>query len=304
MLSKNGHYANGRQRWFCPACRRSFSWHYAGSRHKRKQDWFRQWIAEGYSVRQLAAQSGFSSRKLYGLIASRLAQTPSQFALDASHSHLVFDGTYLHRPNSLVALMDAQTHRVIRGQYGVSESSQPQIMEFFERLALDGLQPLSFTVDGNSNVIRVVRSLWPDAKVQRCLVHIQRQGLAWCRRDPKTTYARRLRDIFLNVSQIRTLSDRDKFLELVTAWEDHYGSRIRSRSESGQVFSEIKRARSMLFRALPDMFFYLGDPNIPSSTNGLEGYFSRLKARYRQHRGLSTNNRYQYFTWYFYLVPR
>jgi len=40
---------------------------------------------------------------------------------------------------------------------------------------------------------------------------------------------------------------------------------------SGYVFSDIKRARSMLLRALPDMFHYLDNPLIPTSTNGLEG---------------------------------
>jgi hypothetical protein len=60
----------------------------------------------------------------------------------------------------------------------------------------------------------------------------------------------------------------------------------------------------MLIAALPDMFHYLGDHRIPTSTNALEGYFARLKQRYRQHRGLAAQHREAYFTWYFYLCPR
>ncbi len=60
----------------------------------------------------------------------------------------------------------------------------------------------------------------------------------------------------------------------------------------------------MLLLALPDMFHYLDDPHISKTTNGLEGYFSRLKSHYRQHRGLSPRKRPNYFAWYFYFTPR
>ena len=50
---------------------------------------------------------------------------------------------------------------------------------------------------------------------------------------------------------------------------------------------KLARARSLLAYALPNMFHYLDCPEITSTTNPLEGYFGRLKMRYRQHRGLS-----------------
>lgn len=222
----------------------------------------------------------------------------------AQCQHFIFDGTYLHRPLGLVALMDAQTHRLVTGQYSVPENSFPQLVEFFQGLKQSGLKPLSFTVDGNPNVMKVLRHLWPEVMIQRCLVHIQRQGLSWCRTSPRTVYGRWLRNIFLQVTKIHTLADRDEFLKSVTFWESSFGSQISAKRERGHVFSDIKRARSMLLRALPDMFHYLDHPLIPISTNGLEGYFSRLKAHYRQHRGIRKEKRNNYFEWYFNFVPK
>ncbi|MCI0804390.1 MAG: hypothetical protein J4N96_08070, partial [Chloroflexi bacterium] len=86
-------------------------------------------------------------------------------------------------------------------------------------------------------------------------------------------YARRLRQIFLQVTRIDTASKREAFLNLVATWEVRYGAEIAARKETGRVFSDIKRARSMLLRALPDMFHYIDDPHISTTTNGLEGYF-------------------------------
>ncbi len=267
--------------------------------------WFRRWIVEGYSTRQLTLQSGHDQRKLRRLIDNFLVETPPISALDpVSAQYLLFDGTFLHRPNSIVVLMNGQTHALLLGQFGVRENSVPQLRAFFQPMVNEGLSPLSFTVDGNPQVIRVLKELWPDAAVQRCLVHIQRQGLSWCRSSPKTIYARKLRQIFLRVSSIATASDRDAFLNLVATWEDRYGAEIAERKETGRVFSDIKRAHSMLLRALPDMFHYINDPNIPTTTNGLEGYFSRLKSHYRQHRGLSPQKRPNYFAWYFHYKPR
>ncbi len=271
----------------------------------REMAWFRRWVVEGYSVRQLALQSGHSQQKLHRLTDSFLADAPPTSALEPQTArHLLFDGTFLHRPHSIVVLMDGQTHTMVRGQFGVRENSALELRAFFEPMMNEGLQPRSFTVDGNPHVIRVLRMLWPDVVIQRCLVHIQRQGLAWCRRSPKTVYARQLRRIFLRVTRIATVAERDAFFNLVATWEERYGDEISARKEAGRVFSDIKRARSMLLHALPDMFHYLDDPYISTTTNGLEGYFSRLKSHYRQHRGLSSRKRPNYFAWYFHFVTR
>jgi hypothetical protein len=113
-----------------------------------------------------------------------------------------------------------------------------------------------------------------------------------------------LRDIFLKVTRIHTKEERDRFLKLVGQWEEKYGRSINSRPESGQVFSDIKRARSMLLKALPNMFHYIDDPNISFTTNGLEGYFSRMKIHYRQHRGIMKAKLSNYFDWYIYFKPK
>jgi hypothetical protein len=234
-----------------------------------------------------------------------LEQAPPPAGLGlAQCQRLILDGTFLHRPRSLIALMDADSHQVVASQYPVSERSIPQLEAFSYRLMSKGLCPRSFTVDGNPTVMSVLHKLWPDVVIQRCIVHIQRQGLSWCRASPKTSYARKLRMIFLGVTSITTQVDRDKFIEDVMDSECQYGYLMDHRPDRGRVFSDIKRARSMLLRARPDMFHYIYDPQIPFSTNGLESYFSRLKGRYRQHRGLSRGKLSNYFDWYIHHVPK
>ena len=253
----------------------------------------------------MSQQSGHSSAKLYRIVDYWLARKPeySHSSLE-KHQYTLFDGTFLHRPECIVALMDADQNTIISGEYGVSESSEPQLLTFLQPLKEQKLSPISCTVDGNPHAIRVLKQLWPDIIIQRCLVHIQRQGLSWCRQYPKRTDAKKLRELFLKVTHISDQKQRNQFLESVDQWEKRYGHKIASQPEKGWVFSDLKRARSMLLKALSNMFHYLEDPEIPKTTNGLEGYFSRMKRLYRNHNGLHNSKLKNYFEWHFYLTPK
>jgi len=200
--------------------------------------------------------------------------------------------------------MDSQHNTIISGKYEISESSKKDLYSFFDPLKHNNLFPLSVTVDGNHHVIRFLKTLWSNVIIQRCIVHIQRQGLMWCRQNPKRLDAKKLREIFLQISKINTHEHRDIFLSEFNAWEKRYGSKLQLIPEKGWVLSDLKRARSMLQKAIPNMFHYLNDHHIPKSTNSIEGYFSRLKNHYRNHRGLAPHKRDNYFKWYFFLKSR
>ena len=200
--------------------------------------------------------------------------------------------------------MNAQANTLVKGKFGIRENSASQLRSFFQPIKNIGFNPKSFTLDGNPHVIKVVRDMWPNITIQRCLVHVQRQGMMWCRRFPKRTDAKHLRKIFQKVTYIYTVKQRDKFFSEFKTWEQKYGCRLILKPERGKVFSDIKRARSMLLKAIPDMFHYLDDSNISKTTNGLEGYFSRLKANYRNHRGLKPSKRANYFEWFFTLKSK
>jgi len=218
--------------------------------------------------------------------------------------YLVFDGSFIwKRQTSAVILLDAQENKLIRGEYAFKENSLPTLLDFFSKLKKDGLLPGSCTVDGLPAVIKALANVWPHIIIQRCLVHIQRQGLKWCRSYPKTTEAKKLRLLFSSITNIGTLEEKEEFLLSVRKWEDAYGQKIKNRPERGKVFSDLKRARSMLLNSLPNAFHYLDDAKIAKTTNLAEGYFSFMKTRYRDHRGLSPLKRKAFFNWFFYLKP-
>ena len=265
--------------------------------------WFKEWLCEGYTVRQLSRISKKSERKIRLIIDYWLSKSPRlSYDNSARMEYLVFDGSFIwKRKTSAVILLDAETNKLVYGLYDFKENSFRALLDLFKGLKMAGRSPRSFTVDGLPAVIRALVYVWPDIIIQRCLFHIQRQGLKWCRSYPKTIEARTLRLLFLSIININTFEERDNFLLSVKEWEGNYGCKIKDRPERGRVFSDLKRARSMLLNALPNAFHYLYDTKIAKTTNLAEGYFSFMKTRYRDHRGLSPLKRRAFFNWFFYL---
>lgn len=301
-MHRNGRSRHGNQRWRCLRCGHTFGWTNLASKYRRHRVWFERWIVEGYTLRQLAQQSGHSIRTLQRIITYWLDRPPSCQRSLSDVRYLILDGTFLDRGRGVFAVMDAEHCAVVYAEPCLSEGPEP-MHRICHTLAQRAAIPKSATVDGNPHLLKALRRQWASLVIQRCLVHIQRQGLSWCRRFPKRTDARHLRLLFLEVMNVHTREDRTSFLTHLQAWEHRYGCHIARSPETGWVFSDLKRARSMLLAALPDMFHYLDDLKIPTSTNALEGYFARLKQRYRQHRGLAVHHREAYFRWFVHLCP-
>jgi len=293
-----GHTRCGNQRFRCRGCGYTYTFHNDKNKRHREKKSFTLWITEGYSVRQLTDISHHGVWKLKQVKKYWLERTPDQTVFDYGQvKYLQFDGTYFRHENCLMVLMDNITGKVIAHQYHVRENYE-SAYQLFKGMMDNSLQPKAITIDGNHSVIRALKDVWPDIIVQRCIAHIQRQGLSWLRRYPKQEASKDLRKILLTITNVKDERGKQAFVNVVRRWEKQYGSFVVSLPSRDKVYGDLQRTRSLILHALPDMFHFLEDQRIASTTNKLEGYFSRLKEIYRKHRGLSKKHRQNYFAWY------
>ena len=297
----NGHSYIGSQRFYCKACGYSFTFHnYKNKRHKEKKT-FVLWITEGYSVRQLIDIGPHGIWKINQIRKYWLERLPQNKEQDLSGvKYLQFDGTYFKHENCLMVLMNNSTSKIIGYQYHYRENYECS-RALFAQMKASGLEPAAITIDGNTSVIRALKTVWPGIIMQRCIVHIQRQGLAWLRRYPKLEASKQLRKILLKISDVGDEQGKEVFIADFINWENQYQNFVVALPTKDKVYGDLQRARSLIVHALPNMFHYLDDENIAATTNKLEGYFSRLKEIYRRHRGLSKQHRQNYFAWYIHL---
>ncbi len=62
--------------------------------------------------------------------------------------------------------------------------------------------------------------------------------------------------------------------------------------------SKLHAACSLIINAIPNMFSYLDDTEIPYTTNRLENYFTHLKDKLTLHRGLRFEAKKNFIKWY------
>ncbi len=182
-----------------------------------------------------------------------------------------------------------------------------EIKEDLSNLLELGLQIASITCDGHKSTLKAIKKVMPDVIVQRCLVHIQRMCLLWLTANPTYEAGKELRVLVLMIHRIKTHNDKQYWIQSLLSWEARFNDFLKEKSyraETGRYWYTHRLIRRSFFtikRALPNMFCYLNDSNIPKTTNGIESYFGHLKNHLDLHRGLTKNNRINFIKWYIYL---
>lgn len=212
---------------------------------------------------------------------------------------MIYDATYFHKDGCLLNLMDATNQKIIDHRY-VRKESFADAYPWFMSMKEQGLSPQFIITDGERSILRAMQVVWPQAKFQRCLYHLQHEGMRWLRTYPKTQAGKALRDILSRLSWIKTTDEKDAFLQEYRNWVEQYRDFVLSLSRTSIASKDLRRTMVLINNALPDMFHYLEDSHVHATTNALEGFHSRLKSDYQRHRGLSKEHKIQYIHWYCY----
>lgn len=195
--------------------------------------------------------------------------------------------------------MNASNQKIISHTYERKEGYR-NVYSWFSELKEKDLSPRYITMDGEQSVIRAINEIWPQATIQRCLYHIQREGMRWLRTYPKTQAGKDMRRLLKTLCRINTFAERDEFITSYVLWLSQYRDFVLSLPRTEVAFKDLRKTMVLIYNALPDMFHYLDDVNIHKTTNALESFYSRLKADYRKHRGLTEKHKIKYLKWYCY----
>jgi len=181
-----------------------------------------------------------------------------------------------------------------------------EIKEDLLNLIKLGIQIESITTDGHKSILKAIKASLPEVKAQRCLVHIQRMCLLWLTQYPKHIAGQELRRHILLLLKIRTDNDKTFWIKEFKEWYARHKDYVNEKTYQPETkrfwytHKLLRRSYQTINRALPNMFHYLINSNIPKTTNGIEGYFSHLKNHLDLHRGLTMKNRINFIKWYIY----
>ncbi|MBU0625108.1 transposase [Patescibacteria group bacterium] len=263
---------------------------------------FERWVTSKATLADVAAAAGVTRDT------ARLWFVPLWERLPRMSGHvscrtIVVDGVTVVRREAVALLAsDSETSKPA-GCVFAEQECHGAWREFFLELRRRGANPKFLVCDGQKGLLKARREVWPDALVQRCVVHVHRQAMAWLTKNPKTDAGRELRPIVSMLLLVCTPAQRDSWLASLREWEGRHYEFLKERTygESGWWYTHrtLRAVRSLLRNAAPDMFRYIDDPTVPRTSNHVEGGLnSRIKELLRSHRGLSKHQRLALVCWY------
>ena len=196
------------------------------------------------------------------------------------------DTTYWGRGFGVMLFKDAITKENLLKYYVKSETNS-QYIKGIEELKNRGFCILAIVCDGRKGLIQSFK----DILVQMCQFHQSAIIRRYLTKSPKLQAAKEL----MEVVDLMKQTDKESFIGALSLWFDKWEIFLNERTrniDSKKSFYTHKRLRSAyrsLKNNLPWLFTWYDnyELNIPNTTNAIDGHFSDLKNKLRNHNGLS-----------------
>lgn len=267
--------------------------------------WFERWILKNASYKFLSELSKHSERTLQRRFSYYLQEALPFPIKPHKQSHLIIDGCYFPGNLCLIIYQDCDVQYTQLYRFSDAEHYQ-EIYEDLIHLKIFGVEIESITCDGHKSILKAIRKVYPQVKIQRCLFHLQSYCITRLTRFPKTSTGKELLVLAYFIFSIKSEQQKQRWLMDLIQWYNQHKVFlnqfiVQENSKKRFVHRKIRSAFYTLKMALPNMWFYLENPQIPSTTNPVEGFFSHLKKTLNVHRGLTMAHKRKFIKWYLHL---
>ena len=172
-------------------------------------------------------------------------------------------------------------------KYYVKNETNSLYKKGIEELQNRGFEIVAIVCDGRRGLFGIFNKI----PVQMCQFHQAAIVRRYITKSPRIPAAIELKEIV----ELMTHTDKESFEGALFSWQNKWKIFLNERStneETGKSFYTHKRLRSAyrsLKTNLPWLYMWYDniELNIPNTTNMLEGHFSDLKNKLRNHNGLS-----------------
>ncbi len=287
----------GTTRWRCLKCKTSGVRFRMDSKRRKKKKLLHNWLIGNSNLKDIAAKEKISIRTLWRWFQPLWQDFPKpKVFVPLEKDVLIVDAVYLHKRTHAV-LIGRTKQRVIFWLFAERENFSSWLA-FFNNLP----QFCAVVCDGQKGIILALKVRWPDVVIQRFICHLIRLSLSKLTRSPKTIAGQKLRQIVMFLSKIHTRRQKRRWIRKYLHWEKRYAIFLKEKTVGILSFKgrrrwwythrNVRTVKTMIKRALPNLFTYIGHPHIPRSTNYVEGGInSRLKELLHRHRGLSVKKK-------------
>ena len=308
---KNGK-RNGKQRWRCTNCNASTTHNRPDVTARNQLSSFITWLMGKLTQAEHAGGTGRTFRhqtKWCWNVHPYLNRTGEVF------DEIQVDGIYLRKG---WCLLIAIAHgKVISWQWCDHEKAAA-----WTALLQHLPEPRVIVTDGGSGLMKALKTLWPEVKIQRCLVHIQRNVRTYLTLNPRLAAGKSLRRLSLDLTRIRTREAAAEWMAAFANWHAENRELLNERTYAAHwagplpkwhrksrpwwyTHERLRKAYESMNKAMKrgHLFTYL-DPDleglgISATTNMIEGAInSGIREMIRNHRGMPIEHRRRACEWF------
>lgn len=290
-MVKFGWTSSRKQRWRCMYCMMTSSRARRDTRDRHRRAWFVRWLMGTTPLATIIERCGYSMSTMTRHLRAGWRHEPCPPRWHAPSHIVVLDGTSL-LPRQCVVLI----------AYGLGDAPQISWMFTLHESAaswsaiLAHIPPPRFVVcDGQKGLLYAIRTHWPTTIIQRCLIHVVRQSIAWITQRPQTGAGQKLLTLMRDLPRVWTRRQKRRWLHRFwnwrRRWEKFLNARTRHLNDQKRwwyTHRKLRRVRTLIERSLPHLFTFVRHPEVPRTSNHVEGGINaRLHELFRAHRGIS-----------------
>jgi len=288
---KNG-FKSHKQRYLCKSCGKQFVF-------RQRIDYqvlYGDYVFGKQTLKQLSQKYKISISS----VQRQLSLMHSTRVISSSKSVIVLmDTTYWGRKFGVVVMKDSRTGKILWRKFIFRKET---LFDYSE--GVDWLLENNFKIEGIvCDGLRGMFQMFMCYRVQMCQFHQVSIVKRYLTQNPELEASVEL----LNIVKLLCHTDKESFIGVFQQWVDKWSSFLKERriepktGKTRYVHSRLRSAYLSIKRNMPYLWTWYDnmEVGIPNTNNGLEGKFSDLKNKLRNHNGLSKTHRMVFIDEYF-----
>lgn len=215
----------------------------------------------------------------------------------SSIANVLMDTTYFGRKLGVMVFKDSLSGQILYKQY-VRQETNELYQSGIEEIARRGIKIQSIICDGRKGLFRLFEGI----PMQMCNFHQVAIIRRYLTQKPKMRASKELWAITLLLVD----TDRESFEGLLALWYAQWEVFLNERNigadgKKRYIHKKLRSAYRSLKTNLPWLFTWYDNMGlkIPNTTNAIDGHFSDLKNKLRNHNGLSTERKKKFIDEFF-----
>lgn len=279
-------FRNGKQKYKCHVCGKQFL---GGERLNSEKIW-KEYQEGKQTYKQLSEKYNCSKKTIQRYIDK---YEPTLNKSEPRKIIVLMDTTYWGYNFGVMLFKDAISKQNLL-KYYVKIETNFLYKKGIEELQSRGFEVIAIVCDGRKGLL----NLFSNIPTQMCQFHQVAIIRRYITKKPKMQAAIELKEIV----SLMTKTDKESFQGALTDWFNKWEIFLNERTtneETKKSFYTHKRLRSA-YRSLKTNFKYLFtwydyfELSIPNTTNAIDGHFSDLKNKLKNHNGLSIKRKMKF----------